>query len=112
MAFSHACLSLSPPSPFSPTLVSLDPSLSPRLPFPLKRGMVNTLQRAGGMIEIVTRGLVRQDEAGEGGAGQRRRNWIGGAREIVRACGGRNIMISSGAVRVGELRGTEDLINL
>jgi len=64
------------------------------------------------MIEILTRGLVRQDEAGEGGAGQRRRNWISGAREIVRACGGQSIVVSSGAITPGELRGTEDLINL
>ncbi|ORY47188.1 RNase P subunit p30-domain-containing protein [Leucosporidium creatinivorum] len=112
-SFSHVALSLSPPSPFAPTLITLDPSLSPRLPFPLKRGLVNTLQRAGVVFEIILRGMTKQDEPGAaGGAASRRRNWIAGAREVVRATGGKGVVISSGAVKAGEMRGTEDLINL
>ena len=111
-AFSHTCLSLSPPSLYSPTLITFDPSLSPRLPFPLKRGLVNTMLRAGMMFEIVVRGVVRQDDGAGGGAGNRRRNWIAGAREIVRATGGKSVVISSGAEKAGEMRGWEDLVNL
>ncbi|GAA5874309.1 hypothetical protein JCM1840_000629 [Sporobolomyces johnsonii] len=113
-AFSHAALSLSPPSTFSPILVTLDPSLHPRLPFPLKRGLISSLSRAGVGFELLLRGVTRQDEAGEqaGDAGKRRRNWIAGAREVVRATGGKGVVISSGAVRAGEMRASEDLINL
>ncbi|GAA5937206.1 hypothetical protein JCM1841_002326 [Sporobolomyces salmonicolor] len=113
-SFSHTALSLSPPSAFSPTLVTLDPSLHPRLPFPLKRGLISSLSRAGVGFELVLRGVTRQDEAGEqaGEAGRRRRNWIAGAREVVRATAGKGVVISSGAVRAGEMRASEDLINL
>ncbi|GAA5853253.1 hypothetical protein JCM8547_000256 [Rhodosporidiobolus lusitaniae] len=113
-SFSHVALSLSPPSTFSPTLVTLDPSLSPRLPFPLKRGLISSLSRAGVGFELILRGVTRQDEVGEqpGEAGRRRRNWIAGAREVVRATEGKGVVVSSGAVRPGEMRGTEDLINL
>lgn len=115
-AFSHVCLSLSAPSAFSPSLITIDPSLSPRLPFPLKRGLVSTILRAGIRIEIIMRGIVRQDDpvgmGPAGGASMRRRNWIAGAREIVRATGGKGVVLSSGAMKAGEMRGTEDLINL
>ncbi|KAK4702296.1 ribonuclease P/MRP protein subunit RPP1, partial [Phenoliferia sp. Uapishka_3] len=110
--FSHAALSLSPPSLFSPSILSIDPSLAPRLPFPLKRGLVNTLLRAGVFFEISLRGMVCQDDVGGGGAGGRRRNWIAGAREIVRATAGTNVILASGAVKAGEMRGSADLINL
>lgn len=65
-------------------------------------------------FEIVLRGMVQQDDPAPGSstAGSRRRNWIAGAREIVRATGGRNIVLSSWARVAGELRGSEDLINL
>ncbi|GAA6009650.1 hypothetical protein JCM10207_004141 [Rhodosporidiobolus poonsookiae] len=113
-SFSHVALSLAPPTPHSPTLITLDPSLSPRLPFPLKRGLISSLSRAGVGFELVLRGVTRQDEAGEaaGESGRRRRNWIAGAREVVRATEGKGVVISSGARRAGEMRGTEDLINL
>lgn len=66
------------------------------------------------LFEIVTTGILRQEEQGAtpGAAGTRRRNWIAGAREIVRATGGKGVVISSGAVKAGEMRGSEDLINL
>ncbi|GAA5907473.1 hypothetical protein JCM6882_003870 [Rhodosporidiobolus microsporus] len=113
-SFSHVALSLSPPSPFAPTLITLDPSASPRLPFPLKRGLISSLSRAGVSFELVLRGVTRADEAGEqpGEAGRRRRNWIAGAREVVRATEGKGVVVSSGAHRAGEMRGSEDLINL
>ncbi|GAA5984584.1 hypothetical protein JCM10908_003411 [Rhodotorula pacifica] len=113
-SFSHIALSVAPPSPFAPTLITLDPSLSPRLPFPLKRGMISTLSRTGVGFELVLRGVTRLDLPGEqpGEAGKRRRNWIAGAREVVRATEGKGVVISSGAVKAGEMRGTEDLINL
>ncbi|GAA5968624.1 hypothetical protein JCM11641_007704 [Rhodosporidiobolus odoratus] len=113
-SFSHVALSLSPPSAFSPTLIILDPSLSPRLPFPLKRGLISSLSRAGVRFELILRGVTRQDEPGEqpGEAGKRRRNWIAGAREVVRATEGKGVVISSGAHKAGEMRGSEDLINL
>lgn len=113
-SFSHIALSVAPPSPFAPTLITLDPSLSPRLPFPLKRGMISTLARTGVGFELVLRGVTRLDQPGEqpGEAGKRRRNWIAGAREVVRATEGKGVVISSGAVKAGEMRGTEDLINL
>ncbi|GAA5825055.1 hypothetical protein JCM3770_004515 [Rhodotorula araucariae] len=113
-SFTHVALSLSPPSPFSPTLVTLDPSLSPRLPFPLKRGLISSLARAGVSFELVLRGVTRLDAPGDapGDAGKRRRNWIAGAREVVRATEGRGVVVSSGAVRAGEMRAPEDLINL
>ncbi|GAA5920265.1 hypothetical protein JCM5296_004594, partial [Sporobolomyces johnsonii] len=37
---------------------------------------------------------------------------IAGAREVVRATGGKGVVISSGAVRAGEMRASEDLVNL
>ncbi|GAA5865065.1 hypothetical protein JCM3774_002120, partial [Rhodotorula dairenensis] len=113
-SFSHIALSVAPPSPFAPTLISLDPSQSPRLPFPLKRGMISTLSRTGVHFELVLRGVTRLDRPDEpaGEAGKRRRNWIAGAREVVRATEGKGVVISSGAVKAGEMRGTEDLINL
>ncbi|GAA5824734.1 hypothetical protein JCM11251_005319 [Rhodosporidiobolus azoricus] len=113
-SFSHVALSLSPPSPFAPTLITLDPSLSPRLPFPLKRGLISSLARAGVGFELILRGVTRADEAGEqpGETGRRRRNWIAGAREVVRATEGKGVVVSSGAHKAGEMRGSEDLINL
>lgn len=112
--FSHVALTLSPPSLYSPTTIILDPSISPRLPFPLKRGLAHSLARAGVVFEIIYRGITKQDEPGVGGntAGQRRRNWIAGAREIVRACGAKGVILSSGASKEGEMRAPEDLINL
>ncbi|GAA5942157.1 RNA-binding RNA processing protein RPP1 [Sporobolomyces koalae] len=114
-SFSHVALSLSPPSAHAPTLISIDPSLSPRLPFPLKRGLISTLSRFGVSFELVLRGLTRQDSGGGGGegdSGKRRRNWISGAREIVRATQGKGVVISSGAKCAHEMRASQDLINL
>ncbi|BGP34864.1 RNA-binding RNA processing protein rpp1 [Rhodotorula toruloides] len=113
-SFSHVALSISPPTPFAPTLITLDPSISPRLPFPLKRGMISSLARSGVCFELILRGVTRLDQEGEqpGDSGKRRRNWIAGAREVVRATEGKGVVVSSGAVRAGEMRGTEDLINL
>lgn len=90
-------------------MITFDPSEKPKLHFPLKRGLVNTLLRAGVFFEISLRGVLQQDEQG---AGSRRRNWIAGAREIVRATGGRNVIVSTGAVKAGEMRAGEDLVNL
>lgn len=111
-AFSHCCLALSPPSPFAPSLLTFDPSTSPRLGFPLKRGPVNTAQRSGLQFEIVYSGILRQDDPGVAGSGNRRKNWIAGAREIVRATGGVGIVLSSGATQLGEMRAPADMINL
>ncbi|GAA5836789.1 hypothetical protein JCM9279_007662 [Rhodotorula babjevae] len=114
-SFTHVALSLSPPSAFSPTLVTLDPSTSPRLPFPLKRGLISSLSRAGVCFELVLRGVTRLDDPATdapGDAGKRRRNWIAGAREVVRATEGRGVVVSSGAHRAGEMRAPEDLVNL
>ncbi|GAA6016078.1 hypothetical protein JCM11491_000661 [Sporobolomyces phaffii] len=113
-SFSHVALSLSSPSAHSPTLITLDPSLSPRLPFPLKRGMISTLARSGVSFELILRGITRQDLEGEqpGESGKRRRNWISGAREVVRATEGKGVVISSGAKTASEMRGAQDLINL
>ncbi|SCZ95072.1 BZ3500_MvSof-1268-A1-R1_Chr11-3g03584 [Microbotryum saponariae] len=113
-SFSHVSLSLSASSPYAPSLITLDPSLSPRLPFPLKRGLIHTLQRSGLKIEIVYRGITCADEAGASNyaSSTRRRNWISGAREIVRAMGGGGVVLSSWAKGKGEMRGVKDMINL
>ncbi|SCV73572.1 BQ2448_7498 [Microbotryum intermedium] len=112
-SFSHVSLSLSASSPFAPSLITLDPSLQPRLPFPFKRGLVHTLQRSGLKIEIVYRGITCADEcSGLSQATMRRRNWISGAREIVRVMGGEGVVLSSWARQVGEMRGVKDMINL
>jgi len=57
---------------------------------------------------------MRQDQEGESGGecGKRRRNWISGAREVVRATEGKGVVITSGAIRAEEMRGSQDLINL
>lgn len=74
---------------------------------------MNSLLRAGVVFEIILRGMIRQDDPGGiGGAGTRRRNWISGAREIVRATGGKSVVISSGALTAGEMRASEDIVNL
>lgn len=57
--------------------------------------------------------MTKQDDPGvAAGSGNRRRNWIAGAKEIVRATGGVGVIISSGAVKAGEMRAAEDMINL
>ncbi|SGZ02221.1 BQ5605_C033g11196 [Microbotryum silenes-dioicae] len=106
-------LLVQPPHPlfFPPRRPS---SLSPRLPFPLKRGLIHTLQRSGLKVEIVYRGITCADEAGASNhaSSTRRRNWISGAREIVRAMGGGGVVLSSWAKGKGEMRGVKDMINL
>ena len=76
--------------------------------------MISTLSRFGVSFEIVFRGITRQDSESEGGdsSGKRRRNWISGAREIVRATEGKGVVLISGAKNSNEMRGPQDLINL
>lgn len=127
-ALSHTALSLAPPSAFSPSLLVLDAAKSPKPPFPLKRGLVGQLTRAGMRVEIsyramlsagdfAPRGNSTNSSGGESGlysdnVGERRRFWIGHAREIVRIAGAENVVLCSGARKPAEMRAPVDMANL
>eukprot|EP00238_Polyblepharides_amylifera_P004762 CAMPEP_0196586958 /NCGR_PEP_ID=MMETSP1081-20130531/55984_1 /TAXON_ID=36882 /ORGANISM="Pyramimonas amylifera, Strain CCMP720" /LENGTH=205 /DNA_ID=CAMNT_0041908989 /DNA_START=498 /DNA_END=1115 /DNA_ORIENTATION=+ len=83
-------------------LITVD--FSRRLPFRLRPQAVKQALQRGLLFEITYSGLVR------GGAG--RRQLIGQGATLVRTVGAGGVVLSSGALRSGELRGAHDVINL
>jgi len=80
------------------------PVTLPRLPFHLKHTLIRTALKNGAVFEI--------DYAGAVGAESERRNWWGGAREVVRVTKGKGILLSGGASEQTEIRAPRDAANL
>lgn len=83
-------------------IVSLD--LSGRLPFRIKNGPINLAVSRGMVFEIRYSPAIRDQNA--------RRNLIANAAALAKVTKGRNIIISSDAQAVLELRAPADVINL
>lgn len=113
-SFSLLCLSLSELKPGSIDIITIDLSVSPRLPFFLKRSTVNAAIANGVVFEICYSKVVNKGDAavGEEGLSKARRNIISGARDILRVTNGKNVIFSSGATDILGLRGPNDVINL
>lgn len=117
--FSVACLALSELKPFSIDIISLDLSASSRLPFLLKRSTVGAALANGVVFEVCYGEALALPEGAEAVPGKgeeeterRRRNVIGGARELMRVTNGRGIIMSSGACQLLGIRGPYDVVNL
>lgn len=83
-------------------VVSLD--MTSRLPFYIKHPQVKLAIERGMSFEIAYSPAIRDDFL--------RKNVIANALELVRVCKGKNVVVSSGAESVMELRGPYDLVNL
>ncbi|KAG8936665.1 hypothetical protein FRC02_000123 [Tulasnella sp. 418] len=103
---SSACLSHSVASPITAHIISLDLSSQSRLPFFLKRSLINTAIKNGAAFEICYGPAVAV-----GGDEINRRNWWANAREVVRATSGKGVLLSGGGEGC-EVRGPKDVINL
>lgn len=95
-SFTAACLTIQ-----DVPLISLD--LSSRLPFPLRRKPIAV---------AVSRGLKFEVSYAQLFSAARRANFIGNVMSLIRATGGKGLVISSGAGRAVELRAPRDVINL
>ena len=80
------------------------PVTLPRLPFYLKHTLIRTALKNGAVFEI--------DYAGAVGMEAERRNWWGGAREVVRVTQGKGVLLSGGASQEKEIRAPRDAANL
>ncbi|KAI8901908.1 RNase P subunit p30-domain-containing protein [Globomyces pollinis-pini] len=83
-------------------IIQLD--MSQRLPFYFKRPSINSAISRGIMFEITYAHSIRDQNS--------RKNLISNAAQLVRATNGKNIIISSSALDILELRGSRDVINL
>lgn len=95
-AFVFACTSM------KVDLISID--CSSRLNFRFKTDAVQTALRRGMHFEILYGSMLREQAT--------RRQFISNVQSLVRECRGRQIVISSGARSVMDLRGPYDVINL
>ena len=95
-SFAAACLSIQ-----DVPLISLD--LSTRLPFPLRRKQVAV---------AVSRGLRFEISYAQLFSSTRRANFIGNVMNLIRATGGKGLVVSSGAGSAVELRAPRDVVNL
>lgn len=95
-SFTAACLTIQ-----DVPLISLD--LSSRLPFPLRRKSVAVAVSRGMRFEIAYAQLF---------SAARRANFIGNVMSLIRATGGKGLVVSSGAGRAVELRAPRDVVNL
>ncbi|KAI4305364.1 hypothetical protein L6164_028735 [Bauhinia variegata] len=84
-------------------IISID--FSEKLPFRLKQPMVKAATERGVYFEVTYFGLIQEDV-------QRRRRMISNVKLLVQWTRGRNIILSSGASSVSELRGPYDVANL
>ncbi|KXS22132.1 PHP domain-like protein [Gonapodya prolifera JEL478] len=83
-------------------IISFD--LSSRLPFHLKPTTIGLAADRGIFFELALGPAVRDSGA---------RKWlVSNAAQVVKACGGRNLIISGGWTRAIEVRGGHDLANL
>lgn len=95
-SFTAACLTIQ-----DVPLISLD--LSSRLPFPLRRKAISAAVSRGMVFEITYAQLF---------SSARRANFIGNVMSLVRATGGKGLVVSSGAGRAVEMRAPRDVVNL
>ncbi|KAF8586056.1 PHP domain-like protein [Ramaria rubella] len=102
-SFSQACLTHSIPSPHTAHVISVPVTL-PRLPFHLKHTLIRAALKNGAVFEI--------DYAGAVGVEADRRNWWGGARELVRVTKGKGVLLSGGVSEDREIRAPKDAANL
>lgn len=82
-------------------IISLD--MSARLPFNLKHSTVGLAVERGIYFELCYGAAIRDANA--------RRNLISNAHSLIRVTRGKNIIISSQAIRAMELRGPYDIVN-
>ncbi|KAI9141205.1 RNase P subunit p30, partial [Paraphysoderma sedebokerense] len=83
-------------------IISLD--LSERLPFYIKRNLVGVAIERGIVFEICYSKAIRDPSA--------RRNLISNAANLIRVTKGKNIILSSDAMKAMDVRGPFDVINL
>ncbi|SPO07657.1 related to ribonuclease P protein subunit p30 [Cephalotrichum gorgonifer] len=95
-SFTAACLTIQ-----DVPLISLD--LSSRLPFPLRRKAISV---------AISRGLKFEISYAQLFSSQRRSNFIANVMSLIRATGGKGLVISSGAARPVDLRASRDIVNL
>ncbi|KAF9121045.1 hypothetical protein BGW39_010899 [Mortierella sp. 14UC] len=86
---------------FEVDIISLD--MSARLPFYLKHSTVGLAVERGIYFELCYGAAIRDATA--------RRNLISNAQSLIRVTRGKNIIISSQAMRAMELRGPYDIVN-
>ncbi|KAK3818386.1 MAG: ribonuclease P protein subunit p30-like protein [Benniella sp.] len=82
-------------------IISLD--MSARLPFNLKFSTVGSAVERGIYFELCYSGAIRDTSA--------RRNLISNAQDLIRVTRGKNIILTSQAMRAMELRGPYDIVN-
>mmetsp|Transcript_40678 Transcript_40678/g.68105 ORF Transcript_40678/g.68105 Transcript_40678/m.68105 type:complete len:285 (+) Transcript_40678:246-1100(+) len=75
-----------------------------RLPFRLRPQLVKQALQRGLLFEVEYSGLLR--------SGTARRQLIGQAAALMKACGVGGVVLTSGALRAMELRGPYDVVNL
>jgi ribonuclease P/MRP protein subunit RPP1 len=80
------------------------PVTLPRLPFHLKHTLIRTALKNGAVFEVAYAGAV--------GAETERRNWWGGARELMRVTKGKGLLLSGGTSEDREARAPRDAANL
>ncbi|KAF9954583.1 Ribonuclease P protein subunit p30 [Mortierella alpina] len=86
---------------FEVDIISLD--MSARLPFYLKHSTVGMAVERGIYFELCYGAAIRDADA--------RRNLISNAQSLIRVTRGKNIILSSQAMRAMELRGPYDIVN-
>lgn len=94
--FEHACKNL------EVDLISID--FSERLPFQIKRASVKRAMERGIFFEIMYSPAISNFRS--------RREMFSSAKVLINYTHGRNIIVSSGASRVNELRGPNDVANM
>ncbi|KAF9436862.1 Ribonuclease P protein subunit p30 [Entomortierella beljakovae] len=86
---------------FEVDIISLD--MSARLPFYLKHSTVGQAVERGIYFELCYSGAIRDATA--------RRNLISNAQSLIRVTRGKNIILTSQAMKAMELRGPYDIVN-
>lgn len=121
-AFSHACLSLSPPTPSGIDIITFDLASSPKLPFNMPLSTVSQALNHGLHFEFIYGPSTNPNQIlSYSPIGfpilissiNSRKNLISGIKELIRVTkSGQGLIISSGANRWIDLRAGDDLINL
>ncbi|MBW0496496.1 hypothetical protein O181_036211 [Austropuccinia psidii MF-1] len=121
VAFSHACLSLSTPSPTGIDLISLDLASSSKLPFQMQLSTVSQALKNHVLFELnysPTTSANRYLSYSStnfpivASSTNCRRNLVSGAKDLIRVTNcGKGLVISSGAKTWSELRSGDDVVN-
>ncbi|KAJ3172784.1 Ribonuclease P protein subunit p30 [Irineochytrium annulatum] len=83
-------------------IISID--MGTRLPFYLKATTINVAVQRGIVFEICYTGCLRDAGA--------RKQLISNARDLMRVTKGKNVIVTSGALKAMEVRGPHDVMNL